>query len=495
MKSEKSKIVVIGSGFSGLAASTCLAQSGHDVTVVEKHDQLGGRARMFQAEGFKFDMGPSWYWMPEVFQNYFKRFGRSVSDFYQLKRLDPSYQVFFENDQRVNIPAGMGELEALFEEIEPGSSMKLRKFLSEAEYKYKVGMDEFVWKPSLSVTEFMDFRILKSAIKLQMFSSISSQIRSLFKDSRLVRILEFPVLFLGAKAQDTPALYSLMNYADLQLGTWYPMGGMHKIVEGMAQVAKDQGVKFELNQDAQRINYHNNKATSLTCSNGEFEGDCFVSSADYEFTDRVLLGEGKRNYSQAYWEKRKMAPSSLLFYLGLDTELSGLTHHNLFFDEDFEKHANEIYKTPKYPDAPLFYACVPSKTDDSVAPKGCENLFILIPLAPGLDEDVDKNEYYLNFVSDKLKKITGVNIKEHLLYKRVFSVGDFKSEYNSFKGNAYGLANTLNQTAILKPRIKSRKLSNFYYTGQLSTPGPGVPPSLISGQVVAKEIDKIFLPQ
>jgi len=491
-KSEKSKIVVIGSGFSGLAASTSLAQSGYDVTVVEKHDQAGGRARMFEMGGFKFDMGPSWYWMPEVFENYFEKFGRKVSDFYDLVRLDPSYRVFFENDQTVDVPAHTDELEALFERIEPGSSLKLRKFLEEAAYKYKVGMDEFVWKPSLSASEFLDLRILRSALKLQMFSSISSHVRSLFKDSKLQRILEFPVLFLGAKAQDTPALYSLMNYADLKLGTWYPMGGMNKIVEGMVATAKEQGVKFELNQDAQRINFHNKLATSLTCNNGEFKADYFVSSADYEFTDRVLLGNGKRNYSERYWEKRKMAPSSLLFYLGIDTPLEGLKHHNLFFDEDFEKHADEIYKTPKYPDAPLFYACVPSKTDISVAPEGCENLFILIPLAPGLKEDKEKDDYYLDFVARKLLKVTGVNILDHIIQKRVFSVNDFKSEYNSFKGNAYGLANTLDQTAILKPRIKNRKLSNFYYTGQLSTPGPGVPPSLISGQVVAKEIDKIL---
>jgi len=484
------KINIIGAGFSGLSAAAKLAQAGQEVVILEKHAMSGGRARKFESAGFTFDMGPSWYWMPEVFENFFQSFGRTTSDFYELKRLDPGYRVFYEGNTHLDVPASKKELYELFESIESGSSQALDKFLSEAQYKYEVGMNEFVWKPSLSIMEFLDFRIAKSALKLQMFSSISKQVRSMFKDSRLIKLLEFPVLFLGAKPQNTPALYSLMNYADLELGTWYPMGGMHKIIEAMQEICLDQGVKFEFEADVQQLEFKNNQVSSAKTSSKRYDADYFVSSADYEFTERILLGADRRNYNDTYWQGRAMAPSSLLFYIGLSEKLDGLKHHNLFFDEDFEQHAADIYDKAKYPDKPLFYACLPSKTDDSVAPEGQENLFILIPLAPGLEDIESKKSFYLDFVMEKLKQVTGINVKEKIIFQRNFSINDFISEYNAFKGNAYGLANTLKQTAILKPSIKNKHLTNFYYTGQLTTPGPGVPPSIISGQVVAKEIIK-----
>lgn len=484
------KINIIGAGFSGLSAAAKLAQSGHQVRVLEKHAMGGGRARKFQSDGFTFDMGPSWYWMPEVFENFYNQFGKTASDFYELVRLDPSYRVFFEGDQHIDVPASIEALYDLFESIESGSSQALKQFLGEAKYKYEVGMNEFVWKPSLSISEFLDLRIATSALKLQMFSSISSQVRSLFKDSKLRRILEFPVLFLGAKPQNTPALYSLMNYADLELGTWYPLGGMHKIIEAMQEICLSQGVQFEYNADVASLSFNGTKVKAANTTDSRFEADYFISSADYEFTERVLLGDQFRNYQNRYWQKRAMAPSSLLFYLGLDCKLDGLKHHNLFFDEDFDQHASDIYDEIKYPDRPLFYACLPSKTDSSVAPEGQENLFLLIPLAPGLKDIESKKDFYLDFIIQKLNKITGVNIAEHIIFRRDYSINDFISDYNAFKGNAYGLANTLRQTAILKPKIKNRKLTNFFYTGQLTTPGPGVPPSIISGQVVAKEINK-----
>lgn len=484
------KVIVIGSGFAGLSAAACLAQKGFDVTVLEKNDSLGGRARQWITEGFTFDMGPSWYWMPNVFEEYFALFGKKVSDYYDLHRLDPGYRVCFGEDDFVDIPASMEELENLFESYEEGSSLKLRDFLAQAKYKYEVGMGEYVFRPSHSITEFIDLRLMKESLRIQMLTSISKHVRKYFKNEKLIKLLEFPVLFLGATPQDTPAMYSMMNYADLSLGTWYPMGGMNKIIEGMVKVAEEQGVKFETETEVQKIVTKDGKASSVLTSKGEFHGDWIVAGNDYHNTDQKLLNKSDQNYTEKYWDDRTMSPSSLLFYLGIDKRLDNLEHHNLFFDEDFNQHAEEIYKNPRWPSKPLFYACCPSQTDDEVAPEGKENLFLLIPIAPDLPDNETTREKYYNLIMDRLENLTGQKIREHVILKRSYALDDFKSDYNSFKGNAYGLANTLSQTAFFKPRMKSKKVSNLFFTGQLTVPGPGVPPSIISGRVVADEVAK-----
>lgn len=484
------KVIVIGSGFSSLAAASSLAQKGYSVTILEKNDQCGGRARQFISEGFTFDMGPSWYWMPDVFENYFKRFGKKPEDFYQLLRLDPSYRVFWGKSDYTDIPANQNELYALFESIEKNGSKKLDAFLKEAAYKYEIGINDLVYKPGKSLLEFADWRVVSGIFKLQLFQSLSKHVRKYFTNNKLIRLLEFPVLFLGAKPNDTPALYSLMNYADMKLGTWYPHGGMHKIIEGMVAVAREQGVTIKLNQEVKKINTEGNKVVSVSTDSDTFFADAIVSGADYNHTDKQLLSKEHQNYSESYWQKRKMAPSSLIFYLGIDKKLGNLHHHNLFFDEDLTLHAKEIYDQPKWPSKPLFYVCAPSITDETVAPKGKENIFILMPVAPDLVDTEEVRERYYNMIMDRLEKLTKQEIKSHVIYKRAYAHKDFIADYHAFKGNAYGLANTLRQTAILKPSLRNKKLKNLFYTGQLTTPGPGVPPSLISGQVVANELEK-----
>ncbi|MBC5994601.1 phytoene desaturase family protein [Pontibacter cellulosilyticus] len=486
------KVIVIGSGFSGLSAATCLADQGYDVTVLEKNSTPGGRARSFSADGFTFDMGPSWYWMPDVFESYFNRFGKSTSDYYKLKRLDPSYTVVFGENDFVDIPATMPELHQLFESMEQGSTAQLDKFLEQAAYKYEVGINQLVYKPGRSVSEFMSPKLLLDVLRMDVFQSFYKHIRRYFKNERILKLMEFPVLFLGALPQNTPALYSLMNYADIKLGTWYPMGGMYKIVEGMVQLAMEKGVKFEFDQNVQQIEVANGKATHVVTNSGYFEADVVVASADYHHVEQHLLPRAYQSYSESYWNSRVMAPSSLLFYLGINKPLQNLQHHNLFFDEDFGPHAHEIYTDPKWPEKPLFYVSAPSVTDASVAPAGCENLFILMPVAPGLEDTPELRELYFEKIMDRLEQLTKQEIRSAIIYKRSYAHKDFISDYNAFKGNAYGLANTLMQTALLKPSLKSRKVSNLYYTGQLTVPGPGVPPSLISGQVVAKEISKEY---
>lgn len=483
------KAIVIGSGFAGLSAACYLAKAGFEVKVLEKNSSPGGRARQFEAEGFVFDMGPSWYWMPDVFEHFFASFGKKVSDYYELVRLDPSYTVWFGPNDRMEVPANMQELEGMFEHYEPGSAVKLRQFLAEAKYKYEVGMNEFVQKPSHSILEFADMRVIKSMFRIQMLTSMSSHVRSLFSNRKLIELLEFPVLFLGATPQNTPALYSLMNYADMSLGTWYPMGGMYKIVEGMVTLAKELGVKFLLDHEVEHIEIHGKNVSSVRTKNGlNWVADVVVGGADYHHIDSVLLDPNQRNYDDRYWDKRVMAPSSLLYYVGINKRLTGLRHHNLFFDEDFNQHAQDIYEVPKWPEKPLFYVSVPSITDPSVAPDGCENLFLLIPVAPGLEDSAEVREHYYHLIMDRLERYSGQSIRDAVVYKRSYAHSDFVSDYHAFKGNAYGLANTLLQTAFLKPKLRSKKVKNLFYTGQLTVPGPGVPPSLISGEVVAKEV-------
>jgi len=489
---ERMRVLVIGAGFAGLSAATSLADKGYDVTILEKNDMAGGRARVFQAEGFTFDMGPSWYWMPDVFDNYFARFGKKTADYYNLVRLDPSYSVIFSPTESVDLPAGLDNLENLFERFEPGSGPRLREFLKQAAYKYQVGMTNFVWKPSRSVTEFMSLKLLYDVTRLDVFQSFASHARKFFTHPRLLEIVEFPMLFLGATPENTPAMYSLMNYAEMAMGTWYPMGGMHEIVKGMVSLAEEKGVKILLDQTVLKIETANGTAKRVITTNGIFEADVIVAGADYNHVETALLADADRNYDDAYWSKRVMAPSSLLFYLGVNKRIPKLQHHNLFFDEDFKQHAQEIYETPQWPSKPLFYASAPSKTDPSVAPEGSENLFLLIPVAPGLADDDATRERYYNLIMDRLEAYVGEDIRSHVVYKRSYAHRDFKADYNAFKGNAYGLANTLKQTALLKPSLKNKRINNLFYTGQLTVPGPGVPPSLISGLVVADEVAKEF---
>jgi len=483
------KISVIGSGFSSLSNACYLAKNGHQVEVFEKNDQLGGRARIKKIDGFTFDMGPSWYWMPDVFDDFFADFGKKVSDFYDLKRIDPSYRVFWP-DAPDDIPASMNELKAYFEKYEKGSGEKLDNFLAEAKMKYEVGMGDFVTKPSLNFTEFMSLDTARKGISLDLFKPISKHIRQYFKHPKLIELLEFPVLFLGAKPQNTPSLYSLMNYADMALGTWYPMGGMHKIVEAMVSVASELGVIFHTSANVTEIVAEGRSVLGLRSNNVFHAADALVSGADYHHTEQSLLPEKYRNYNQKYWDSRVMAPSSLLYYVGLNKKIDGIKHHNLFFDESFDNHAAEIYDTHTWPEAPLFYVCNPSKTDESVAPEGKENLFFLVPVSTELKDNEPTRQRYFNMICDRLEKYTGHDIRPHIEVYENFAHSDFISEYNSFKGNAYGLANTLKQTAILKPKCKNKKLDNLYYIGQLTVPGPGVPPSIISGKIVSQLIQK-----
>jgi phytoene desaturase len=467
-----------------------MAKAGWDVTVIEKHAIPGGRARKLEEDGFTFDMGPSWYWMPDVFEKFFNQFGHTVADYYTLARLNPSYKVYWPSGG-VDIPADYSELKQLFESIEPGSAQRLDVFLKEAGYKYKTGMHKLVLKPSLSLSEFFEWDVIKGVLQLDLFSSMKKHVAAYFKDERLRELMEFPVLFLGALPEHTPALYSLMNYADIVGGTWFPEGGMYMVVDGMFRMANELGVKFSFNNSVTALPVDNKNIDQVVTTNGAYKADVVIGSADYHHIESQLLQPANRSYSESYWQSRAMAPGCLIYYVGLNKKLTNVKHHMLFFDAPFKAHAEKIYSTKEWPDEPLFYVSVTSVTDNSLAPEGCENLFFLIPVAPGLENDGEAlREHYFEKIVSRMEKQIGESIKENIIYKKTYAHSNFINDYNAFKGNAYGLANTLRQTAILKPSIKSKKVKNLYYTGQLTVPGPGVPPSLISGEVVAKQVLK-----
>ncbi len=486
------KVVIIGAGFAGLAAACCLAKEGMEVVVLEKNSSTGGRARHFSENGFMFDMGPSWYWMPDVFDNFFALFNKKTSDFYELKRLDPGYTIHFGNQDTMQVPDKETDIYALFESLEKGAAAKLKKFMESAEIKYKISMEDLVFKPSISITEFFQLKVFKSLFSLNLFESFSKYVRRYFKHPQLIQLLEFPILFLGAKPENTPALYSMMNYAGLFTGTYYPMGGMCKIPEAIEKLAVSLGVTIITDAPATKIEVIKDKAKGVWVGDTFHRAHVVISAADYEFTESKLLEPEYRNYTDTYWNTRVMAPSALIYYLGIDKKINTLQHHTLFFDADFKVHAHEIYADPKWPANPLFYVCAPSVTDPAVAPAGKENLFILVPIASGMQDSDAERENHYEKIMDRLEKFTNTEIKNHVIYKRSYCLNDFKSDYNAFKGNAYGLANTLKQTAILKPGIKNKKVSNLFYTGQLTVPGPGVPPSLISAQIVSKQVANLL---
>ena len=491
------KVTIIGSGFAGLSAACFMAKAGYKVLVLEKNEQPGGRARQLKIDGFSFDMGPSWYWMPDVFERFFHQFNKKVADYYELIRLDPSYRIYWENEA-TDIPAGYNALKELFEKTEPGSGKQLDVFLKEAAYKYKTGMQKLVYKPGLSVTEFLDAGLLTGIFKLDIFTSMKKHVRKYFKHPQIQQLLEFPVLFLGDLPEKIPALYSLMNYADIKGGTWFPKGGMYSIVEAMYTLALELGVQFQFNKNVIKIEVEHNAATGIIVENTDktlltINTDVVIANADYHHVENTLLSKEYRNYPESYWEQKTIAPSALLYYVGLDVKLKNVCHHSLFFDTSFTKHAKEIHTSREWPEEPLFYVSATSVTDSSLAPEGCENIFFLIPVAAGLHDDTAVlRDFYFNMILKRFEERIKQPVRQHIIVKKSFAYSDFVNDYNAYKGNAYGLANTLMQTAVLKPSIKNKKIKNLFYTGQLTVPGPGVPPALISGEIVAKHVLNLF---
>jgi phytoene desaturase len=485
MKSKK--IVIIGSGFSSLSASCYLAKAGYDVTILEKNETVGGRARQLKKDGFVFDIGPTFYWMPDVFESFFNDFKKSASDYYALEKLNPAYQIYFDKNDSVSIADNFDDIKNTFESIEKGSGKKLQKFIEKSQINYEIAIKDLVYKPGEHVFEIIN---RKTFLKLYEFIlTIKQQVSGYVKNKKLQKILEFPVLFLGAKPSNTPSFYNFMNYADFKLGTWHPKGGMYEVVKAMTALAESLDVKIHTNEEVKHIDVEGTKVNSVKTLKNAYECDILLSGADYHHTESLLPND-LRQYSNDYWDKKTFAPSALLFYIGFNKKIKNVSHHTLFFDTDFDAHAKTIYDTKEWAEKPLFYGSFPSISDDTCAPDGKEAAIFLIPIAPDSEDSPEIREHYFNQLIDRIENITGESIKDDILFKESYCVQNFKDDYHSYKGNAYGLANTLTQTHVLRPKLKSKKVNNLYFCGQLTVPGPGVPPSLISGKIVSELIVK-----
>ena len=482
------QVIVIGSGFGGLAAAGLLAKDGHNVKVIEKNDHAGGRASIWKKDGFLFDLGPSWYLMPDVFEKFFAEFNKKPEDYMNLVRLNPSYRVFYGKDDFIDISKDLEKNLELFESIEKGASEKMKKYLETSRYQYDVAMKDFIYKDYRHLTDFFKPKLVKEGIKLHMFDKLDSYAMRFFQSDRIRKILEYTIVFLGGSPFDSPALYSLMSHVDFKLGVWYPMGGIGKLVEAMQKVAEQNGAEFIFNSPVNKIKVEAGMVKSVLTKSQEFEADIVVCNADYPYAETNLLDKNNWSYSRKYWDSRKIAPSAYLLYLGLDKRIDSLIHHNLYFDKNWENHFNQIFHKPKWPDNPSYYVSCTSKTDKSVAPKGHENMFILVPVAAGLEDTQRTREKYFLKVLKHLENLIGESIIDSIVLKRIFAHNDFIDRYNAFKGTALGLAHTLRQTAIFRPQHESKKVKNLYYTGHYNHPGIGVPMVIISSQIISKII-------
>ena len=484
----KKKIGVIGAGFGGLTVACLLAKKGHKVTLFEKNDQVGGRARIFEEKGFKFDMGPSWYLMPDTIKEIFEELGYDVNKELNLVRLDPHYKMFF-NDEAIKIRKDMSENYKLFERLEPRVTPKIKKYLDEAKYKYDTAMEHFIEKPYLKATDLINWKMLKEGRNLDLFSSFDSHLRKSFRSDKIRKILGYTMVFLGGSPKNTPALYSLMSHGDFNLGVYYPKGGMNALAKALEKIAKELKVKIQLKTSVEKIEVEKRVAKRIVTDKKTYEFDEVVVNADYAWAETNLLEKKYQTYKRKYWNKKIIAPSAFMIYLGIKGKIKGLEHHNLMIENDWMQHFNEIFENPGWPENPSYYVCMPSKTENGVAPKGHENLFILVPTAPGLDDNDVIREKYAEKILNELEKRINQKLTDKIVVKKIYTQRDFKKDYNAFKGTALGLAQTLFQTAFFRPKNKSGKVKNLYYVGQFTNPGTGVPITMISAKIVKKLIE------
>ncbi|MGM0604613.1 MAG: phytoene desaturase family protein [Halobacteriota archaeon] len=485
---DGASVVVIGSGFGGLSTACYLADAGADVTVVEKNGQLGGRASRLEADGFRFDMGPSWYLMPDVFERFFAHFDRDVADYYTLTRLDPHYRIFFKDGDQVDLLADLDRNKALFESYEPGAAEALEDYLEKAKRTYEIGMEHFVYTDRPRLRDYVDLDVLRYSWGLSLLGTMQGHVESYFGHPKLQQIMQYTLVFLGGAPTNTPALYNLMSHVDFNMGVYYPDGGLGAVVDGVVELGEELGVEYVTGQPVTEIAGRRGGFAVRTAHGREFFSDLVVSDADYAHTEQELLPPEKRQYDAEYWESRTYAPSAFLVYLGVEGDLEPLAHHTLVLPIEWDQHFEEIFDRPAWPADPAYYLCVPSKTDDTVAPEGHSNLFALVPIAPGLEDTPSIRSQYRELLLDDIEANTGVSLHDRIVFEKTFSVSDFVDRYNSTKGTALGMAHTLGQTALLRPPHASTAVDGLYFTGSYTTPGIGVPMCLISGQLTAERI-------
>jgi len=489
------KAIVVGSGFGGLSAAALLAKDGFSVTVFEKNEGPGGRASVYSEKGYHFDMGPSWYLMPDVYERFFAEFSKKPSDFFELKKLDPSYRIHFGTGKVADISPDLEKNLALFDSLEPDGADKLKKYLESAREKYDLSINELLYRDYRSILDFLSGRLILEGRKLHVFENLDTFVSKHFKSDEAKKIVEYSIGFLGGSPKNTPSFYHIMSHIDLTLGVYYPVGGMRRVVAGIRELAESYGVEFRFNEPVTKITIEKKVAESVTTTKGTYPADLVLVNADYPFAEMELIDPGYRTYDEAYWDSRILAPSAIVMYLGVDRVVESIAHHTLFLDKNWEQNFDEIFDPEKagWPKSPSYYVNVPSRTDPTAAPPGCDTLFILVALAPGIEDSPEIRERFYEKIMDHLEATTGENIRDHIQVKRIFALNDFKDRYNAYKGTALGLSHTLLQTALWRPVHQSKKVRNLYYSGHYTHPGIGVPMTLISSTIVAKEISNKYL--
>jgi len=486
-------VTVVGGGVGGLSSAAYLADAGADVRLVEKNDQLGGRASRLHREGFRFDMGPSWYMMPDVFERFFAHFGREPGDYYDLDHLDPHYRVFFTDGDRVDVTGDRDQLRAVFESYEQGGGAALAEYLDTSERHYETAMPHFVYQDRHRLRDYVDPAVLRAApVGLSLVGSMEDHVAKFVDHPKLRQLLQYTLVFLGGSPATTPALYNIMTHVDVNLGVYYPEGGIGSVVDALVDLGSELGVTYETGSEVTGIAGRPDGVRVETADLATRTTDAAVVNADYAHVECDLLPADQREYGDAYWESRTYAPSAYLLYLGVEGDVDPLTHHSLVFPTDWDGHFERIFEDPAWPEDPAFYVCVPSATDESVAPTGHSTLFVLVPIAPGLADGPAARESYRDLVLDRLAEHTDVDLRDRIVVEEDFCVSDFADRYNATQGTALGLAHTLRQTALLRPSNRSSTVDGLYFTGAYTTPGIGVPMCLISGEHAAAAVSEDF---
>ncbi len=483
-------VAVVGGGFGGLSAACYLADAGADVRLLEKNDQLGGRASRLERDGFKFDMGPSWYLMPDVFERFFDHFDHQPSDYYDLERLDPHYRIFFKDGDQIDVRGDRAEMRELFESYETGAGEQFENYLDTSQTHYETAMEKFVYEDRSRLRDWVDADVMKAApIGLQLTGTMQDYVDDYFDNPKLKQIMQYSLVFLGGAPKNTPALYNIMSHVDFNLGVYYPDGGLGAVVDGVVELGDELGVTYETGAEVTTITKsRNNFIVEIDDGEQTYKPENVVVNADYAHAEQELLPEHEQQYDEKYWEKRTYAPSAYLLYMGVEGDVDPLEHHTLVLPEDWDGHFEQIFDDPAWPEEPAYYICVPSETDDSVAPEGHSNLFVLVPIAPGLADGDGLRDQYREKILDDIADNTGVDLHDRIVVEEQFSVSDFVDRYNATEGTALGLAHTLRQTALLRPSNRSSAVDGLYFTGSFTTPGIGVPMCLISGQHTAEAL-------
>ena len=483
---DEPTVTVIGGGFGGLSAAAYLGRAGLDVRLLERHDRVGGHAGVLERDGFRFDTGPSWYLMPDVFERFFGHFDREPTDYYELERLDPQYRVCWKDGDSVTIPPDRDRVEEIFESYEDGAGDALAAYLEEAERNYELAMDRVVYEGRERLRDYVDTDLLPMAPRYRLFGNMDDYVGRYVEHPKLRQLLEYTLVFLGGSPYNTPALYSIMSHVDLNLNVFYPEGGIAGVVDALADLAREQGVTIETGVEVQHVGGSAGNFEVET-DDGVRESDLVVSNANPAHTERELLDPADRSHDPGYWDDQTYAPSAFMLYLGVEGDVDPLEHHTLVLPTDWSDHFEAIFEEPRWPDDPAYYLSVTSKTDDAVAPDGHHAVVVLVPIAPGLDDGPEVRERYREKVLSDLAAEAGVDLRDRIVSETTACVSEFAERYGDPDGTALGLAHTLFQTGPLRPGHRG-PVDGLYYSGAYTTPGIGMPMCLISGEHTASAI-------